>query len=327
MQKIFNYFLLLIFLSCSNNKEKESTYIPVENWPKIPSNYELGNPTGLALKSNQNLIVFHRGSRSWQTPMPKDKIKENTIIEIDNSSGEIINAWGADMFIMPHGLEIDNENNVWITDVGLHQVIKYDSNGRELMVLGKEFEPGSDSYSFNLPTDVAVANDGSFYVSDGYGNSRIIKFSKDGSYQFEWGAFGKEKSQFNIPHGLDLDNNGNIYVADRENNRIQKFDSLGNFIAEWKNQSIGQLYSVNVNNYENYILGIDYIGLENMIPIGSDIIYLDLDLNVKSRFGRSGSYDGQRTRYHDIQIDERGNMFVGDILNNSIQKFIPIQSQ
>ena len=100
---------------------------------------------------------------------------------------------------MPHGLEIDNENNVWITDVGLHQVIKYDSNGKELMVLGKEFEPGSDSYSFNLPTDVAVANDGSFYVSDGYGNSRIIKFSKDGSYQFEWGAFGNEKSQFNIP--------------------------------------------------------------------------------------------------------------------------------
>ena len=324
--KFFNYFLLSVLLSCSNNKEKESTYIPVENWPKIPSNYELGNPTGLALKSNQNLIVFHRGSRSWQTPMPKDKIKENTIIEIDNSSGEIINAWGADMFIMPHGLEIDNENNVWITDVGLHQVIKYDSNGKELMVLGKEFEPGSDSYSFNLPTDVAVANDGSFYVSDGYGNSRIIKFSKDGSYQFEWGTFGNEKSQFNIPHGLDLDNNGNVYVADRENNRIQKFDSLGNFIAEWKNQSIGQLYSVNVNNYENYILGIDYIGLENMIPIGSDIIYLDLDLNVKSRFGRSGSYDGQRTRYHDIQIDERGNMFVGDILNNSIQKFIPIQN-
>ena len=324
--KFLNYFLLFILLGCSNNNKKENKYLPVENWPKIPSNYELGNPTGLALKSNQNLVVFHRGSRSWQTPMPKDKIKENTIIEIDNSSGEIINAWGANMFIMPHGLEIDNENNVWITDVGLHQVIKYDSNGKELMVLGKEFEPGSDSYSFNLPTDVAVANDGSFYVSDGYGNSRIIKFSKDGSYQFEWGTFGNEKSQFNIPHGLDLDDNGNVYVADRENNRIQKFDSLGNFIDEWKNQSIGQLYSVNVNNYENYILGIDYIGLENMIPIGSDIIYLDLDLNVKSRFGRSGSYDGEKTRYHDIQIDERGNMFVGDILNNSIQKFMPIQN-
>ena len=145
MQKVLNYFLLFILLGCSNNNEKENKYLPVENWPKIPSNYELGNPTGLALKSNQNLIVFHRGSRSWQTPMPKDKIKENTIIEIDNSSGEIINAWGADMFIMPHGLEIDNENNIWITDVGLHQVIKYDSNGKELMRseerrVGKECE-------------------------------------------------------------------------------------------------------------------------------------------------------------------------------------------
>ena len=70
-------------------------------------------------------------------------------------------------------------------------------------------------------------------------------------------------------------------------------------------------------------MGIDYIGLENMIPIGSDIIYLDLDLNVKSRFGRSGLYNGQKTRYHDIQIDKTGNIFVGDILNNSIQKFTP----
>ena len=102
MKKIFNYFLLLILLSCSNNNEKESPYKLIANWPKIPDNYELGNPTGLALKSNQNLVVFHRASRSWQTPMPKDKIKENTIIEIDNSSGEIINAWGADMFIMIH---------------------------------------------------------------------------------------------------------------------------------------------------------------------------------------------------------------------------------
>ncbi len=321
MQKVFNYFLLLILLSCSNNIEKENAHKLIENWPKIPDHYVIGNPTGLALKSNQNLVVFHRGSRSWQTPMPKDKIKENTIIEIDNSSGEIINAWGANMFIMPHGLEIDNQDNVWITDVGLHQVIKYDSTGKELMVLGKKGETGSDSYHFNLPTDIAVSEDGSFYVSDGYGNSRIIKFSKDGTYLFEWGTFGKNKNEFNIPHGLDLDKKGNVYVADRENNKIQKFDSLGNFIAEWKSKSNGQLYSVNVNNHDNYILGIDYIGLENFMPIGSDIIYFDLDLNEKSRFGRSGLYDGQKTRYHDIQIDKKGNIYVGDILNNSIQKF------
>ena len=140
------------------------------------------------------------------------------------------------------------------------------------MVLGKEYTPGKDSLHFNLPTDVAVFENGSFYVSDGYGNSRIIKFSSEGEYLFEWGVFGENKNEFNIPHGLDLDKNGNVYVADRENNKIQKFDSLGNFIAEWKNERVGQLYSVNVNNYENYLFGIDYIGFENLIPLGSDII-------------------------------------------------------
>ena len=258
--------------------------------------------------------------------MPKEKIIEDTFIEIDKATGKIIKSWGSNLFIMPHGLEIDKEDNIWITDVGLHQVIKYDSNGNELMVLGKEYTPGKDSLHFNLPTDVAVSENGSFYVSDGYGNSRIIKFSSEGEYLFEWGVFGENKNEFNIPHGLDLDKNGNVYVADRENNKIQKFDSLGNFIAEWKNEVIGQLYSVNINNYENYLFGIDYVLSENLAPLGSDIIKFDLDLNLKTKFGRSGNYKGPKARYHDIQVDNKGNIYVGDILNNTIQKFKPIKT-
>ena len=100
---------------------------------------------------------------------------------------------------------------------------------------------------------------------------------------------------------------------------------MGNFIGEWKNKVIGQLYSVNVNNYNNYLFGIDYIGLENLAPIGSDIIKFDLDLNLKSKFGRSGNYKGPKARYHDIQVDNKGNIYLGDILNNTIQKFKPIK--
>jgi len=311
----------LVIYSCSGTNKFEHKYELVENWPSIDSKIILGNPTGLALNSTENIVVFHRGSRSWQTPMPKQKIKENTIIELEKGSGKVVNAWGADLFIMPHGLEIDDEDNIWITDVGSHQVIKFSSSGEKLMVLGKKNEPGNDSFHFNMPTDVAVADDGSFYVSDGYGNSRIIKFSKNGSYLFEWGIFGKKEIQFNIPHGLDLDKDGNVYVADRENNRIQKFDSTGNFIKQWENKSVGQLYSLNVNNDKNYLIGIDYMVSENSKPIGSDIIYFDLELNLKYRFGKSGMYDGQIARYHDVQIDKKGNIYVGDILNNSIQKF------
>ena len=318
-------FILLVFC-CNESTKYINEYELIENWIKIPDNYVFGNPTGVALNSNQNLIVYHRGSRSWQVPMPKEKILEDTFVEIDKISGEIIKSWGSDLFIMPHGLEIDNEDNIWITDVGLHQVIKYDSNGNELMVLGEENTPGNDSLHFNLPTDIAVSDNGSFYVSDGYGNSRIVKFSSTGEYLFEWGVFGENKNEFNIPHGLDLDKEGNVYVADRENNKIQKFDSLGNFIAEWKNEIIGQLYSVNFNNYDNHLFGIDYIGIENLVPVGSDVIKFDLDLNLKSKFGRSGNYNGPKARYHDIQTDNKGNIYVGDILNNTIQKFKKIKN-
>ena len=326
MKKLIILLFVSLFFCCNESSKNISEYELIENWAKIPDDYILGNPTGVALTSNQNLVVFHRGSRSWQVPMPKEKIIEDTFIKIDKVTGKIIKSWGSNLFIMPHGLEIDKEDNIWITDVGLHQVIKYDSNGNELMVLGEEYTPGKDSLHFNLPTDVAVSENGSFYVSDGYGNSRIIKFSSEGEYLFEWGVFGENKNEFNIPHGLDLDKNGNVYVADRENNKIQKFDSLGNFIAEWKNEVIGQLYSVNINNYENYLFGIDYIGFENLVPLGSDIIKFDLDLNLKTKFGRSGNYKGPKARYHDIQVDNEGNIYVGDILNNTIQKFKPIKT-
>lgn len=319
MNKLTLLLIIPIVFSCSKLTKYTDEYELIENWLKIPDDYVFGNPTGVALKSNQNLVVFHRGSRSWQVPMPKEKIVEDTFIEIDKVSGEIIKSWGSDLFIMPHGLEIDKEDNIWVTDVGLHQVIKFDSNGNELMVLGVENTPGKDSLHFNLPTDLAVSENGSFYVSDGYGNSRIVKFSSSGEYLFEWGVFGENKDEFNIPHGIDLDMEGNVYVADRENNKIQKYDSLGNFIAEWKNEIIGQLYSVNVNN--DYLFGIDYIGYENLIPLGSDIIKFDLDLNMKSKFGRSGNYNGPKARYHDIQINNNGDIYVGDILNNTIQKF------
>lgn len=319
MNKLTLLLIIPIVFSCSKLTKYTDEYELIENWLKIPDDYVFGNPTGVALKSNENLVVFHRGSRSWQVPMPKEKIIEDTFIEIDKVSGEIIKSWGSDLFIMPHGLEIDKEDNIWVTDVGLHQVIKFDSNGNELMVLGVENTPGKDSLHFNLPTDLAVSENGSFYVSDGYGNSRIVKFSSSGEYLFEWGVFGENKNEFNIPHGIDLDMEGNVYVADRENNKIQKFDSLGNFIAEWKNEIIGQLYSVNVNN--DYLFGIDYIGYENLIPLGSDIIKFDLDLNMKSKFGRSGNYNGPKARYHDIQINNNGDIYVGDILNNTIQKF------
>ena len=149
----------------------------------------------------------------------------------------------------------------------------------------------------------------------------MVKFSKEGDYLFEWGNYGNENGEFIIPHGIDLDNQGNVYVADRENNRIQKFDSKGNFITLWQNQVTDQLYSVTIDNHNNHLFGIDYLIVDNNVIKGSDIFRFDLDANLQVQFGRSGHYEGSIARYHDIQIDNEGSIYVGDILGNRIQKF------
>ncbi len=326
---ILFFLLTLVFLGCKDSEKnkpeqktkKSDSYVLVREWPNLPSDFILGNPTGLGINSDSNIVVFHRASRVWQEPMPEDKIQENTVTVIDKLTGKVLNSWGANLFIMPHGLEIDKDNNIWVTDVALHQIFKFSSDGTLLLTLGEAQVAGNDEEHFNLPTDVAVSADGSFYVSDGYGNSRVIKFSKDGTYLFEWGKFGNKQGEFNIPHGIDLDKNGFVYVADRENNRIQKFDSKGNFITLWQNQSTDQLYSVTIDNQKNHLFGIDYWIDNDTIVKGSDIFRFDLDVNLQMQFGRTGFYDGPISRYHDIQIDDEGSIYVGDILGNKIQKF------
>lgn len=337
----FYLLAILIITSCGQKKITEETlksdsYELVTDWPNLQDDYQMGMATGLGIDSDNNIVVFHRAGRPWQYPPPENKIEKNTILTLDNETGEILKNWGADLFLMPHGLEVDHENNIWVTDVGLQQILKFNSDGELLMTLGEANVLGNDSSHFSLPTDVVVAPDGSFYVSDGYGNSRVVKYSKDGSFIFEWGknifAWGKDgadrklnigdkEGEFNIPHGLDLDKNGNVYIADRENNRIQKFDAEGNFIKVWQNKISQQLFSVAIDDKNDRLFGIDFMTVNDTIVKGSDIFTFDLDMNLQVQFGRTGFYSGPISQYHDIVIDDEGSIYVGDILGNSVQKF------
>lgn len=253
--------------------------------------------------------------------MPLNTIPSNTILVLNRRAGSILNSWGANLFIMPHGLTVDAGNNIWVTDVGLHQVFKFSYKGELLMKVGQAKISGNDSLHFNMPTDIAVAKNGNFYVSDGYGNSRIMKFSPNGNYLFEWGKKGKGAGEFNIPHGLAIDNNENIYVADRENERIQIFDSSGRFISTFTNKTFGNIHAVALHKHRQKLIMIDDVTFLKIKHRGSDVIIADSKGNVENRFGRSGHYNGPICWYHDVVIDYEECIYTGDILGNRILKF------
>ncbi len=186
----------------------------------MPDGWKFGRVSAVATDSAGRVFVFHRGPRA------------DPIVVFD-AKGKFLRSWGRGMFGNPHGLRIDKNDNVWVTDNGDHQVMEFSNEGRLLREWGIKGKPGTDPQTFNRPTDIAFAANGDFYVSDGYGNSRVVKFSRDGKYLLDWGKPGSGPGEFNTPHSIALDSKGRVYVSDRENNRIQIFDPNGKFLGQW----------------------------------------------------------------------------------------------
>lgn len=321
--------LITVFFSCKEKTVKQSehnkaaAYTLVSDWPVLLSGFKLGQPTGIGIDTSNHIFVFHRAGRRWTEPFPDSTIAENTILELDSETGKIIRSWGAGYFIMPHGLTVDKSNHIWVTDVGLHQVFKFSHDGVLLLKLGIAKVPGNDSLHFNLPTDVAVDTDGSVYVSDGYGNSRIVKFSKSGAFIKAWGTFGNKAGEFNIPHGLAIDADNILYVADRQNNRVQLFDTSGRFIKELKNDvAVEQLPSVAISN-AGQLFAVDYdpSSGKDSAAKGSTVFLFDSSHSVTNHFGATGSNERITCWFHDLAIDSKGNLYVSDITGLKLLKF------
>ncbi|MBI3877878.1 MAG: 6-bladed beta-propeller [Verrucomicrobia bacterium] len=271
--------------------------------------------------SHNNVFVFHRSGREWSTPFPSEPIAVPTVSVIDGRTGKLLAAWGAGQFIMPHGLTLDRDDNVWLTDVGRQQVFKFTHDGRLLLTLGERGVPGPDQSHFNLPTDVAVLPDGSFYVSDGYKNTRVVKFAADGRYDFEWGGKGAGPGQFNLPHGVAVDGHGRVIVCDRSNSRLQVFDLKGKFLAEWKGPQIGRPYGVSVGA-DGHIFAIDGGDPPLKQPDRSKAVELNAEGRVLDRFGAFGTEPGQFQLGHDIAVARDGSVYIADASGRRVQKFV-----
>lgn len=281
---------------------QELSYLPVADWPALPSGWNLGEVPGVAVDANDNVYVFNRGPHPLLQFQP---------------SGKFIRSLLEGMVTSAHGVRVDHEGNVWAVDHKGHMVLKLNPEGRVMMVLGRRDNPGADASHFNQPTDIAVASNGDLYVSDGYGNSRIVKFSKEGKFLREWGKKGTGEGEFNLPHSIALDSSGRVIVADRENNRIQVFTPEGQFIAQWNEkiwQGSGAPWGLAI---------VPNSGIFMADGRHNRVLKLDIDGRVLGYFGSPGKLPGQFAFAHHLAVSKRGEIYVAEILNWRVQKFVP----
>jgi sugar lactone lactonase YvrE len=229
------------------------------NWGDLPAGREWGSTAGIDIDPTDGHIVAYErcgaGNFGSGVPINCDTNPVDPIFKFDRNTGEVLANFGGGLMMTPHGIDVDAEGNVWVTDFAGneegtkgHQVHKFSPEGELLMSLGVPGQTGSDGAHFNQPNDVIVAPDGSIFVSDGHNGqgmitneelaegrargdtARIMKFAPDGTFIKQWGQLGLEHGEFRTPHAMEFDSKGRLWVADRGNHRIEIFDQEGNYL-------------------------------------------------------------------------------------------------
>ena len=287
----------------------------------MPENTIFEEVSSVAVDSAGNVLALERGGRVWPDSDVLDQtpIARPTLFAMHGRTGSQLVQWGQGRFALPHSVTVDREDNVWVTDVALHQVFKFSPDRRLLLTLGERGVAGNDGAHFNRPTDVAVAADGSFYVSDGYGNNRVVKFAADGKFLLTWGTKGKGPGQFDLPHGIALDAAGRVFVVDRQNARVQVFDGGGHSLA-WNSPPLVNPQDIAIGT-DGTVFVTD-IGDERS-PDRSGIYVMRADGSLVGRFGRYGNYDGQFLVAHGVAVGKGGEVYVADFTGKRVQKFVP----
>lgn len=302
--------------------------------PLMPDGHTIGETEGVAVNSKGHLFVYTRSGNVG----PARGATAAELFEFDEA-GNYVREWGENAygFSFAHGVRVDEDDNVWVVDEGSNMVMKFNPDGLVTMVLGRKDEAidylerfleegehtqaGASSAvgagagrggSFNRPTDVAFDQDGNIFVADGYGNSRVAKFTKDGDFVMSIGSRGTEPGQFNTPHTIASDAQGNIYVGDRGNQRIQVFDAdlnpvriISNVRAPW-----AVCITPPNENGQQFLYSAD---------AGGKIYKEDLEGNMLGWFGTTGKRVGQFYWAHAMHCVSENELYVGEAQNWRVQ--------
>ena len=283
----------LALSSCSgSNPREEAPRVDMDTeWAQVPDGVPYGELSAVDVDSHGHVFVLHRAGREWVEPFPADPIADPTVFMFA-SNGKLLGKWGAGTLVMPHGLSIDDEDKVWITDVAREQVLRFSHDGEEELAIGTRGVSGDDDAHFGRPADVAFSG-GRVLVADGYVNDRIALFDREGNFIEQWGGAGSAPGQFNLPHAIATDSD-RVYVADRENARIQVFSLGGDPLAQWSPKGTGHPYAVR--------------------PIGSGYVVVIEGRDRAGRYGAIGRIyreDGSLERVFDAGIDPRTGASLG----------------
>jgi sugar lactone lactonase YvrE len=273
-----------------------------EGWGKLPRRWTWGWIAAVACDSQDRVYVYSRS--------------EHPLVIFDRA-GNFLDSWGEDTLKDAHGIYIDSEDNVYCTERNNHCVFKFNRHGELVMTLGTPGQPAPE-YSgdpFNKPTDLAIASTGELFVSDGYGNARVHKFTPDGELLLSWGERGDGPGQFALSHCVRLDKHDRVWVCDRENGRIQIFDTDGNFLDQWTDLARPDTIFFDPKDNVVYIAEVD-----------KQLSIYTLDGELITQWGglrpseKPGEFLGGP---HGIWIDSQGDLYVSEVgVDGRLQKFV-----
>jgi hypothetical protein len=334
---------LLFVATLSAQNIPEIPYDSAPNLLKMPPHIYLGEAAGVATNSKGNIFVYTRTGSSNATMGGSRTFAHGgaRLFEF-GPNGNFLREIGQGLygFLFAHVVRIDPQDNIWVVDEGSSMVIKFDPAGRVLLTLGRKpeavrvpaSEPGEGGGgrgglpgagvagdNFNRPTDVAWDAAGNIFVSDGYGNSRVAKFDKNGLFIKSWGSKGTGPGQFDLLHTIAVDPQGNVYVGDRSNKRIQVFDNDGNFKTQYTN--VGAPYAICISSGAH-----PYLYTSNSNPSTSmdngEIYKMELDGRVIGKFGKAGKLIKELGTVHAIDCRNPNEIFAGELTNWRVQKLV-----